>query len=146
MSTVQYGMTGSSVRHLQQALVDQGYEIDVDGDFGDATFEALSHFQEANDLDVDGIAGPRTLAALGLGGVAHSSGHSHGSRHPMLERGAEGRSVRVLQEALVEAGYEIDVDGDFGRATEQAVLAFQEANDLDVDGVVGPNTWAALGV
>jgi len=64
----------------------------------------------------------------------------------MLERGSEGRSVRVLQEALVEAGYEIDVDGDFGRATEQAVLAFQEANDLDMDGVVGPNTWAALGV
>ncbi len=64
----------------------------------------------------------------------------------MLERGSEGRSVRVLQEALVELGYEIDVDGDFGRATEQAVLAFQEANDLDVDGVVGPNTWAALGV
>jgi peptidoglycan hydrolase-like protein with peptidoglycan-binding domain len=145
MSTVQYGMTGSSVRHLQQALVEQGYEIDVDGDFGDATFEALSHFQEANDLDVDGIAGPQTLAALGLG-VAHSSGSSQGSRHPMLERGAEGRAVRVLQEALVEAGYEIDVDGDFGRATEQAVLAFQEANELDMDGVVGPNTWAALGV
>ncbi|MBK6531066.1 MAG: peptidoglycan-binding protein [Deltaproteobacteria bacterium] len=145
MSTVQYGMTGSAVRHLQQALVEQGYEIDVDGDFGDATFEAVSHFQESNDLDVDGIAGPRTLSALGLGGVSHSSGSS-ASRHPMLERGSEGRSVRVLQEALVEAGYEIDVDGDFGRATEQAVLAFQEANELDMDGVVGPNTWAALGV
>ena len=65
MSTVQYGMTGSSVRHLQQALVEQGYEIDVDGDFGDATFAAVSHFQEANDLDVDGIAGPSTWAALG---------------------------------------------------------------------------------
>ncbi|MDO9022055.1 MAG: peptidoglycan-binding protein [Deltaproteobacteria bacterium] len=145
MPTIQYGMTGSAVRQLQQALVDHNYDIDVDGDFGDNTFQAVSHFQEANDLDVDGIAGPRTLAALGLGAVAHSSS-SGGSRHPMLERGSEGRSVRVLQEALVELGYEIDVDGDFGRATEQAVLAFQEANDLDVDGIVGPNTWEALGV
>ena len=146
MSTVQYGMTGSSVRHLQQALVEQGYDIDVDGDFGDATFAAVSHFQEANDLDVDGIAGPRTLAALGLGGVSHSSHSSGSSRHPKLERGSEGRSVRVLQEALVELGYEIDVDGDFGRGTEEAVMGFQEANGLDADGVVGPNTWAALGV
>ncbi|MDB4928667.1 MAG: hypothetical protein JWM10_1151 [Myxococcaceae bacterium] len=145
MSTVQYGMTGSAVRHLQQALVDQGYEIDVDGDFGDGTFEAVSHFQQANGLDVDGIAGPNTLAALGLGGHAHSHAHAP-SRHPMLERGSEGRAVRVLQEALVELGYEIDVDGDFGRGTEAAVLGFQEANGLDADGVVGPNTWAALGV
>lgn len=144
MSTIQFGMTGSAVRHLQQALVDQGYDIDVDGDFGEATFAAVSHFQEANDLDVDGIAGPRTLSALGLGGVSHSS--SHGSQHPMLERGSQGRAVRVLQEALAELGYELDVDGDFGHDTEQAVLAFQEANDLDTDGVVGPNTWAALGV
>jgi peptidoglycan hydrolase-like protein with peptidoglycan-binding domain len=144
MSTVQYGMTGSAVRHLQQALVEQGYEIDVDGDFGDGTFEAVSHFQQSNGLDVDGVAGPNTLAALGLGGVSHS--HAQSSRHPMIERGSEGRAVRVLQEALVEQGYELDVDGDFGSGTEAAVMAFQEANGLDADGVVGPNTWAALGV
>jgi peptidoglycan hydrolase-like protein with peptidoglycan-binding domain len=64
----------------------------------------------------------------------------------MLERGSEGRSVRTLQQALVDLGYEIDVDGDFGRGTEAAVIAFQEANGLDADGVVGPNTWAALEV
>jgi peptidoglycan hydrolase-like protein with peptidoglycan-binding domain len=143
MSTVQYGMTGSAVRHLQQALVDQGYDIDVDGDFGDGTYNAVRQFQNANDLDVDGIAGPATLAALGLGGHSHSHG---GGGHPMLERGSEGRSVRTLQQALVDLGYEIDVDGDFGRGTEAAVIAFQEANGLDADGVVGPNTWAALEV
>jgi peptidoglycan hydrolase-like protein with peptidoglycan-binding domain len=144
MSTVQFGMTGSSVRQLQQALVNQGYEIDVDGDFGDATFEAVSHFQEANDLDVDGVAGPRTLAALGIGAVAHSAPQT--SRHPTLERGSEGRAVRMLQEALVEHDFEIDVDGDFGQATEEAVMEFQEENELEVDGIVGPNTWAALGL
>ena len=142
MSTVQYGMTGSSVRHLQQALVDQGYDIAVDGDFGDGTYAAVRHFQEANDLDVDGIAGHDTLAALGLG-VAHS--HSH-SGHPMLESGSQGSAVRTLQQALVGQGYDIDVDGDFGNGTYEAVVAFQEANGLDADGVVGPNTWAALGV
>ena len=66
MSTVQYGMTGSAVRHLQQALVDQGYEIDVDGDFGRATEQAVLAFQEANELDMDGVVGPNTWAALGV--------------------------------------------------------------------------------
>lgn len=140
MSMLQYGSSGSAVRHLQSALVAQGYELDVDGDFGDATDAAVRHFQDANDLDVDGVAGPATLAALGI--VTHS--HSHSS-HPQLERGSQGRSVRQLQEALVEQGWDIDVDGDFGPGTEEAVREFQDQNGLDVDGIVGPNTWAALG-
>jgi peptidoglycan hydrolase-like protein with peptidoglycan-binding domain len=36
------------------------------------------------------------------------------------------------------------VDGDFGGATERAVMAFQQAQGLDVDGVVGRDTWTAL--
>jgi peptidoglycan hydrolase-like protein with peptidoglycan-binding domain len=139
MSMLQYGSTGSAVRHLQSALVAQGYEIDVDGDFGDATDAAVRHFQDNNSLDVDGVAGPATLAALGI--VAHSSSSSH----PQLEIGSQGRAVRALQEALVEQGWEIDVDGDFGPGTDEAVREFQEENELDVDGIVGPATWAALG-
>lgn len=144
MRMLEYGASGSLVRQLQQALVEVGYDIDVDGDFGAATRNAVRDFQSNNDLDVDGVVGPNTWAALGFEGEAHDSGGGGGGRG-MIEYGAKGRAVRELQQALVDAGYDIDVDGDFGSGTDEAVRDFQSNNGLDVDGVVGPNTWAALG-
>jgi peptidoglycan hydrolase-like protein with peptidoglycan-binding domain len=55
--------------------------------------------------------------------------------------------VRKLQKLLRQRGFlpePAKVDGDFGPITEVAVKAFQEMHDLEVDGVVGPLTWAAL--
>lgn len=54
-------------------------------------------------------------------------------------------AVSALQEALNEAlGGSLEVDGDFGGATEDAVREFQEQNGLEVDGKVGDDTRAAL--
>ncbi len=62
-----------------------------------------------------------------------------------LKRGAEGESVRALQQALAREGFDPgSVDGKFGPNTERAVKAFQRANGLTVDGLVGPRTRAAL--
>lgn len=61
------------------------------------------------------------------------------------KRGRKGPHVTVLQERLVQLGAGIAIDGDFGPATEAAVRVFQRENDLGIDGIVGPNTWAALG-
>lgn len=66
---------------------------------------------------------------------------------PTLRRGDRGKWVTSLQTALLNRGYDLGshgVDGDFGRATESAVKAFQRDNGLAVDGVCGPKTWAAL--
>jgi peptidoglycan hydrolase-like protein with peptidoglycan-binding domain len=41
-------------------------------------------------------------------------------------------------------GYNLSVDGDFGPETRSRVIAFQGAEGLSADGIVGPNTWAAL--
>ena len=61
-----------------------------------------------------------------------------------LRRGSKGADVRSVQQRLSELGYSLGVDGNFGPGTAQAVVAFQQDNNLGNDGVVGPNTWAAL--
>jgi hypothetical protein len=61
---------------------------------------------------------------------------------PMME----GADVLALQNRLLELGYnEVgEPDGYFGRMTDEAVRRFQELNDLEVDGVIGPVSWEVL--
>lgn len=66
------------------------------------------------------------------------------ARRNALRLGSEGFRVRALQERLVELGYPLQVDGDFGPATDHQVRAFQADNGLKVDGLVGTLTDAAL--
>lgn len=68
-------------------------------------------------------------------------------RKPTLRRGSKGEYVTLLQTQLINRGYDLGkcgVDGDFGRATESAVKAFQRDYGLTADGVVGEKTWQAL--
>jgi len=61
--------------------------------------------------------------------------------------GNMGKSVRLLQAILMSQGYSCGpcgADGDFGQATAQAVRKYQLAKGLDVDGVVGQQTWNSL--
>jgi len=62
-----------------------------------------------------------------------------------LYRGSQGSLVKALQEKLSQLGYDVgSVDGVFGPRTEAAVLKFQQNRGLDVDGVIGNQTWQAL--
>ncbi len=61
------GSTGATVKTLQQKLKNWGYYTGaVDGIYGSKTAEAVKYFQRRNGLAVDGIAGPKTLAAMGI--------------------------------------------------------------------------------
>ena len=63
----------------------------------------------------------------------------------LLKRGCIGEDVKELQTALNKLGCECgEVDGEFGRQTENAVKLFQERNGLKVDGKFGPATLAKL--
>lgn len=65
--------------------------------------------------------------------------------YPTLKKGSKGDSVKKLQTLLVSKGYNPKgTDGIFGNDTEAAVKAFQKANGLTADGIVGSKTWAAL--
>lgn len=66
---------------------------------------------------------------------------------PVLRRGASGKEVKTLQEALLASGCSCGdqgADGVFGQATESAVRKFQALYGLAADGVVGVKTWAKL--
>jgi uncharacterized protein YgiM (DUF1202 family) len=56
-----------------------------------------------------------------------------------------GEDVGAVQQALQAAGFDPgEIDGVYGQQTAAAVVAYQVAKGLKVDGVVGPVTWAAL--
>jgi hypothetical protein len=63
----------------------------------------------------------------------------------VYQRGAKGPEVATIQTRLKELDYyRGPIDGDFGGGTESAVKAFQRAERLTVDGIVGPKTWDRL--
>ena len=67
------------------------------------------------------------------------------SSQPVLRKGSRGAAVVDLQKRLAAAGYSCGgSDGQFGGMTDKAVKAFQSANGLTPDGVVGPVAWTAL--
>ena len=72
-----YGSRGSEVRTIQEKLKRWGYYTGgVDGIYGSLTVSAVKKFQQKNGLTVDGIAGTKTLAAMGITSSSSSSGSS----------------------------------------------------------------------
>lgn len=61
------------------------------------------------------------------------------TKMPTIKKGSKGKAVEVAQVIL-----EVTVDGDFGTKTHNATVAFQKKYGLEVDGIVGKNTWKAL--
>lgn len=130
------GSKGDAVKRLQERLIAKGYNIVADGDFGDATRNAVLQLQATYGLEQDGVVGPLTWDALG------TSTYSD-----MLKLGAKGNKVKELQSRLIALGYNLGpsgADGDFGQATYDAVIRFQADNNLAKDGVVGQETWNGL--
>jgi peptidoglycan hydrolase-like protein with peptidoglycan-binding domain len=122
------------VRTLQQILRHRGYALAVDGIFGPITEGAVKDFQQSKGLAVDGIVGQNTWPKLIV----------------QVQRGSTGDAVRGVQEVMKfhdqsdGEGPPIHVDGIFGPQTDRFVRGFQNAIDIDVDGIVGPVTWRAM--
>lgn len=63
----------------------------------------------------------------------------------MICKGMDGPDVAALQALLTAHGYTVrTISGVFDEATEVAVKKYQTEHGLDVDGIVGPKTWASL--
>jgi peptidoglycan hydrolase-like protein with peptidoglycan-binding domain len=134
-----YGPVGSPlVRSVQARLAGAGYPPGpIDGRYGPLTEQAVMRYQAAHGLQVDGIAGPRTLAAL--------------TRDPIVLRAGAGypggsSDVRHLQRLLAKSGISPGpIDGFFGPLTALAVSRYQATHGLPDHEVAGPRTLAALG-
>ena len=140
------GCTGDAVKTLQDKLNTLGYNSgNVDGIFGVKTYAAVTAFQKANGLGVDGIVGKLTWGKIYGVSPAMPVETTTVVGRPMVSYGSRGDAVRKLQELLNALGYDCgSVDGIFGSKTKAAVLAFQKANGLGADGIVGPLTWGKL--
>jgi len=107
-------------------------------DANTVTIEVLQHILNtmgikdgrSNALEEDGIMGPKTLAALN-------------KKAALVKRGDKSDLVKWIQ---IKLG--VSADGVYGddpyHETFDAVCAFQSSRWLEVDGIIGPNTWAAL--
>jgi peptidoglycan hydrolase-like protein with peptidoglycan-binding domain len=102
-----------------------------------------------------GVAVPAATAAVNATASTHSAALTSRpaaaaplTGWPVLRPGLNSTwpqvTVRSLQYLLDAHGAKVAADGVFGANTEAAVLAFQRAHHLTADGVVGPQTWAAL--
>lgn len=156
MPTVRVGAQSEAVKTLQTMLNALGYDCGtVDGIFGQKTHAAVVAFQKAMGISVDGIVGPQTwgkLRGTGIASVvvvpsaaASAVNMTISSNMPLITAGSSGDAVKTLQARLIELGYDCGkVDGIFGEKAEAAVRAYQKANALRIDGMVGEKTWGAL--
>ena len=82
-----YGSRGEEVRQIQTKLKRWGYYSgNVDGIYGTQTVNAVKYFQRKNGLQVDGIAGKQTLAAMGIFTSSGSSSSSSSNNLNLLAR------------------------------------------------------------
>ncbi len=162
------GSFGEEVRQIQLELNRIGKNFPaipaipaVTGVFDVPTEQAVIRFQDIFNLAVDGIVGRATWYKLkeiysGVKRLSELTGEgialSEAQRvYPSaLRRGDSGIAVRVVQYYLAFLGYfypelpPIAVTGEYGQETYDAVLTFQSRYDLQVDGIVGRETWNEL--
>ena len=154
------GARGLGVTQLQNRLVELGYLASADGVFGSQTVSAVKSFQQKNGLSADGVAGLKTQQKLYSADAvpaviqmtaqpaAVPTPYVAATAYPILQTlksGSSGELVSALQTRLQALGYYTGtVDGQYGRATQQAVIKFQRANGLSADGVAGAETLNKL--
>jgi peptidoglycan hydrolase-like protein with peptidoglycan-binding domain len=99
------------------------------------------HRKDDPDFDMNDF---RQQVAAIMAGTAPAAGvipASDGAGRPTLRRGATGDLVSKVQTKL-----NVPVTGTFDGATEAAIRQFQRDNALVPDGIIGPRTWASLGI
>ena len=137
-------MYGEDIRAVQNKLNSLGYVAGTaDGYYGNMTRNAVINFQSKKGLAADGDVGPTTWSALFNTSTSGGSGYSRILKltSPLMY----GEDIRAVQNKLNSLGYNAGTaDGYYGNDTRTAVISFQTARGIDIDGEVGPATWKTL--
>jgi peptidoglycan hydrolase-like protein with peptidoglycan-binding domain len=137
------GEHGPAVRKLQRMLARLGYPIKVDGQFGPHTATMVRTLRADAGLDRSARVTRRFLRVL-----RRAQHGGPGDRRWLgirrLRVGAQGKDVRMLQNALTQLGYPAATDGQFGPATRHSVRLFERAAGLRIDGVLTQRDVRAL--
>ncbi len=156
---LEYGSKGTRVTKLQEALNQLGFSAGkADGRYGTGTQQAVTAFQRAQGLSVDGKAGKQTLQRIEkvLAGEVTNVTPAPATPTPTpnpygtvpsrtLRKGYQGDDVKSVQSRLKTLKYYSgSVDGKYGTGTMAAVSAFQAANGLHADGLAGTATYKIL--
>lgn len=131
--TLKKGMVGTDVDWVQSRLKALDYDLALTGTYDDQTISAVKFFQSQNALSTDGLAGSLTFAML-RSENARKAGDAP-LNYTTLRVDDQGPAVTSMQKALKELGYNVTVNGDFDAATHNAVVAFQQRNDLVISGI-----------
>ncbi|BAZ10927.1 putative N-acetylmuramoyl-L-alanine amidase [Calothrix sp. NIES-4071] len=137
---------GLEVEYLQLRLREWGYfKQGITGIFGADTENAVKRFQQDADIFPSGIVDAQTWNAIDKKPNTSQSGTSQRCNRPTLQPGSEGQDVRDLQQRLYDLGYlKIRPSTYFGQATKQALIRYQQQQDLPATGTVNARTWEAL--
>tara|TARA_R110000868_G_scaffold122871_4_gene325752 strand:+ start:14926 stop:17943 length:3018 start_codon:yes stop_codon:yes gene_type:complete len=168
------GMSGAAVHELQHFLNDQGYRgadgrrLTRDSEFGPNTAFALRAYQSANATTADAVVGPNTFGKMTADLTGADTGPAAVVLTPytppppldaigtivgagrFLAVGQNGDAVLQLQTWLNDHGITdrdgnaLEVDGDFGAKTRQALAKLQESAGETVDGILGTDTLDAM--
>lgn len=149
-AVLRQGNRGQAVTDLQNFLnTFANAGLAVDGDFGPATDSAIRAFQTAGGLTSDGVVGPATYAHMDavIAWCAAQGAPAAPDAPPFpgtTRLGSHGDSVKSVQSVLKNRGWNIVVDGIFGKDTDRIVRQYQTEKGLTVDGIVGPQTWVSM--
>lgn len=113
------------------------------------TPEPTYNFDSGNNSSTTGVFITSSITSSPTASSAPTTSKPTASPTPTvtgsLKNGSTGDEVKALQRRLKQLGYYTgSVDGDFGDATEAAVRAFQDRNNLYVDGKAGEKTLNKL--
>ena len=145
---ISIGSRGSDVTVIQHYLYELGYQIEVDGWYGQQTAGFVKDFQRENLMPVNGITDVVTKGALQEAAADRKIARNRLVSGSYLKKGNSGFLVteiqRILNKRVPDA--KLQVNGVFDEPTYKAVKAFQKQNGLQPDGIVGPRTFAKLGI
>lgn len=128
LATIRLDSKGDLVK-VAQYLLNYAPRKEATSIYDSLFMNAVKEWQVKNGLNADGIIGPKTWTK-----IADTAPTCSTSKH---KKSAYTCAIQILLGGL-------NVDGDYGTKTKQAVAAFQSASGLKADGICGPKTWSKL--